>query len=239
MKFSVFSHIFWAGQWMVAYGLLNIDKLHQANTSGSKKLVHNVEISPMLQKNINHLYTRPDEPFNLERNTGRKESVWAKLIKNGPQSLETREQNRRTKRSSNKRRNKTSKHKTRHHSSHHRSAASKGITYYQRRRACTTKSQYISLEEAEDVYGDMVKVTPLADIGGTHLEVAQIFHESYCEDAGCSCFGVASNTYRSSCETQYSYTTARIIKDGYTGWSMIKVRSGCACILGGYYKNLS
>ena len=109
----------------------------------------------------------------------------------------------------------------RHGRSHHRRR--------RRRRACKTKSEYVVLKEAIDIFGDTVKLAPLLEIEG--VEIDQVFHESYCEIENCKCRGVDSSIYESSCETNHLYTLARVIKKKQIYWSHIKVRAGCSCVV--------
>lgn len=98
-----------------------------------------------------------------------------------------------------------------------------------RRQACKTKTSYVFKTEAEDIYGDIVQVHPVIHVG--NLDIDQYFYESYCAKENCKCAGTNGRKFTSSCETTHSYTFARVIKNGEPGWTYIKVRSGCSCVL--------
>lgn len=98
-----------------------------------------------------------------------------------------------------------------------------------RRHSCPTKTQYVLKTQGEDVFGDTVEIHPVIQIG--KLTIDQFFYESFCDKEKCSCAGVNDDAFVSSCETTYSYTHARVIKNGEVGRSYIKVRSGCRCVV--------
>ena len=97
------------------------------------------------------------------------------------------------------------------------------------RRSCATKSAFVYKEEAEDIFGHVVSIYPSIHIG--KLAIDQYFYETFCDTEACECSGIDKTRYRSSCETNYSFTYARVIKNGEIGWSQILVRSGCSCVI--------
>ena len=99
----------------------------------------------------------------------------------------------------------------------------------QPKRACKTIFTYTRLSEAVDILGDIVEVLPTIQIDDTtHVQYIQ---ESMCEKENCSCIGIDSDKYESSCETPYSYTYAKTSKKGKVDWRLIKVRAGCICVV--------
>ena len=97
------------------------------------------------------------------------------------------------------------------------------------RRSCPMISEYRILKEAEDIFGDVVQVAPFFQDDGMNID--QVFYESYCDRENCRCTGIDKKRFTSACETNYMLANARVIKEGKVGWSQIKIRSGCSCIL--------
>ena len=97
------------------------------------------------------------------------------------------------------------------------------------RRICGTTSEYNVLTEAVNNYGEKVQIAPRVGIDGTTTGLH--FHESYCDTEHERCTAIVRSEYRSSCQTQYQYTYAPIIIDGKIDFSLIKIRSGCNCII--------
>ncbi|KAH3847311.1 hypothetical protein DPMN_089631 [Dreissena polymorpha] len=97
------------------------------------------------------------------------------------------------------------------------------------RKACGTSTSYVFKQEAKDIFGDTVSFHPVSKFGKS--SVNQFFRETFCSDGGCSCGGIDSKTFTSSCETTHSYMNARTVKNETLGWTRVKVRSGCACII--------
>ncbi|KAH3828454.1 hypothetical protein DPMN_130423 [Dreissena polymorpha] len=97
------------------------------------------------------------------------------------------------------------------------------------RKSCGTKSSYVFKEEAKDIFGDTVHIHPVIEFG--KVTFTQYFRETFCSDDGCSCYGIDSNKFTSSCETTHSYTNAKVVKNGSLRWTLVKIRSGCACII--------
>lgn len=98
-----------------------------------------------------------------------------------------------------------------------------------RRRSCPATTSYVFKTEAEDIFGNIVEVHPVIHVGS--LTINQYFYESYCHKEECMCRGAESTRFESSCETTHSYTYARVVKNGEAGWTYIKVRSGCSCVI--------
>ena len=98
-----------------------------------------------------------------------------------------------------------------------------------RRKACQTKTRYVFKTTAEDIFGNIVQVHPVIKVAG--LKIDQYFYETYCQKENCNCAGTDHTNFASSCETTYTYTFARVVKNGEIGWTYIKVRSGCSCMV--------
>ncbi|XP_060557651.1 nerve growth factor-like [Ruditapes philippinarum] len=98
-----------------------------------------------------------------------------------------------------------------------------------KRKSCPTRTEYVYKKTAEDVFGDTVDVYPVIQIGNLALD--QYFYETFCDVEKCECAGVDTTKYESSCRTTHSYSYARIVKSGEIGWGLIKVRSGCSCVV--------
>lgn len=98
-----------------------------------------------------------------------------------------------------------------------------------RRRACVTKYTYGVLTRAVDIFGEEVAVTPKIPAGKKFMD--QHFHESYCDTEKCRCHGTGPDVAESSCETTYRYAFAMAVKGGHVGWLMIRLRSGCSCVM--------
>lgn len=98
-----------------------------------------------------------------------------------------------------------------------------------RRHVCPSKTMYVFKTEAEDIFENTVKVHPVIQI--KNLTIDQLFYESFCPEEKCNCGGVDKDKFMSSCETTYSYSYARVVKNGQIGWSFIKTRSGCSCVV--------
>ena len=98
-----------------------------------------------------------------------------------------------------------------------------------RQQSCSSKTEYVLKTEADDIFGNKVTVHPVIKIG--KLTMDQFFYESFCHTEGCKCLGMDDKGFVASCETRYSFTYARVIKNGEIGWTYIKVRSGCGCVV--------
>ena len=94
-------------------------------------------------------------------------------------------------------------------------------------RSCRTKSGYRLLKEAEDVFGNIVKLVPLYRIND--ITIHPIFFESYCDTENSHCWRTEAAYNMLVCETNYIAAYARVIKQGQVGWGQIKIRSGCSC----------
>jgi hypothetical protein len=99
----------------------------------------------------------------------------------------------------------------------------------QKQSACPTKSLYVIKKTALDIFEDKVDVYPVINM--KNLAYDQGFYESFCDEENCNCLGIQRKKYKSSCQTTYSYTYARIVKGGEIGWGYIKIRSGCRCVV--------
>ena len=97
-------------------------------------------------------------------------------------------------------------------------------------RSCRTKSGYRLLNEAEDVFGNIVKLVPLYRIND--ITIHPIFFESYCDTENSHCRRTGTDYNMLVCETNYIAAYARVIKQGQVGWGQIKIRSGCSCFFG-------
>ena len=98
-----------------------------------------------------------------------------------------------------------------------------------RMRACVTKYTYGVLTRAMDIFGEEVTVTPNIPVDEKFID--QYFHESFCDTEKSKCHGAGPGVAKSSCETTYRYAYARAVKGGHVGWWMIRLRSGCSCIM--------
>lgn len=96
-------------------------------------------------------------------------------------------------------------------------------------KSCPTRTNYVFKKTAEDIFGDKVDVYPVITTG--NLAMDQYFYEIFCNIERCTCSGINSQRFKSSCKTTHSYTYAKIVKSGEIGWSYIKVRSGCSCVI--------
>jgi hypothetical protein len=94
-------------------------------------------------------------------------------------------------------------------------------------KSCPTKTIYASKSTAEDMFGQQVDVYPFITIGDLNLD--QHFYETFCDVEKCKCGGINNKHFKSSCRTTYSLSFGRIVKGGEIGWSLIKLRTGCAC----------
>ena len=103
------------------------------------------------------------------------------------------------------------------------------FTYGNPKRSCPTKTEFTYLKEAVDVSGDIVQLAPLYQIDGT--VVKQLVQESFCVKENCTCQGIKSRKFESTCMTNYMLSGAKVIKDGQIVWSHIKIRSGCSCVV--------
>ena len=103
------------------------------------------------------------------------------------------------------------------------------LSYGNPKRSCPTKTEFTYLKEAVDVSGDIVQLAPLYQDDGTLVK--QLVQESFCIQENCTCRGIKSRKFESTCMTDYMFSSAKVIKDGQVVWSFIKVRSGCSCVL--------
>ena len=103
------------------------------------------------------------------------------------------------------------------------------FSYGSSKRSCPTKTQFTFLKEAVDVSGDIVQLAPLYQNDGT--VVKQLVQESFCVQENCTCRGIKSRKFESTCMTNYMLSGAQVIKDGQVVWSHIKIRSGCSCVV--------
>ena len=99
----------------------------------------------------------------------------------------------------------------------------------QPRRICNMVFETNILTEAVNNYGEKVQIAPIDGIDGnkTGLQV----HEMYCEKERVRCTAIDRSVYRSTCKTQYRYNYAPTISNGNFEISLIKIRSGCNCII--------
>ena len=97
------------------------------------------------------------------------------------------------------------------------------------RRICNTVTETNVLTEAINNYGAKVQIA--SGDGKNGIEAGLHFHESYCESERERCTAIDRSEYRSSCQTQYRYDYAPTISDGKIDLSLIKIRSGCNCII--------
>ena len=103
------------------------------------------------------------------------------------------------------------------------------LSYENPKRSCPTKTEFTYLKEAVDVSGNIVQLAPLYQNDGT--VVKQLFQESFCVKEKCSCRGIKSRKFESTCMTDYMFSGAKVINDGQVVWSHIMVRSGCSCVV--------
>ena len=103
------------------------------------------------------------------------------------------------------------------------------FSYGNPKRSCPTKTELTYLKEAVDVSGDIVQLAPLYQDDGT--VVKQLVQESFCVKEKCTCRGIKSRKFESTCMTNYMFSGAKVIKDGQVVWSHIKIRSGCSCVV--------
>ena len=97
------------------------------------------------------------------------------------------------------------------------------------KRSCPTKSEFTFLKEAEDMYGNIVQLAPLYQNDSTVIK--QAVQELFCVREKCTCRGINGRKFDSACMTDYKFSVAKVIKDGQVGWSYIKIRSGCSCVI--------
>ena len=180
--------------------------LHQAQTDSiSFQRLFNTDDTDILKKDASETTTKHVRTRNSHTNKRRKDKSKSK-----------------------KRKDKQIANRIRHSSSCRRRNR-KDRDFWHERRSCKTKFGYVVLKEAQDTNGDVVKIAPLFEVEG--VEIDQIFHESYCDVEKCTCKGIDTDIYESSCETNYSYTYARVIKGDKVNWGHIKIRSGCSCLI--------
>ena len=103
------------------------------------------------------------------------------------------------------------------------------FSYGNPKRSCPTKTEFTYLKEAVDVSGELVQLAPFYQDDGT--VVKQLFQESFCVKENCTCRGIKSRKFESTCMTDYMFSGAKVIKNGQVVWSHIKVRSGCSCVV--------
>ena len=103
------------------------------------------------------------------------------------------------------------------------------FSYGSPKRSCPTKTEFTYLKEAIDVSGDIVQLAPLYQDDGTLVK--QLVQESFCIQENCTCRGINSRKFESTCMIDYRFSSAIVIKDGQLVWSNIKVRSGCSCVV--------
>ena len=103
------------------------------------------------------------------------------------------------------------------------------FSYGSSKRSCPTKTEFNYLKEAVDVSGNIIQLAPLYQNDGT--VVKQLVQESFCVHENCTCRGIKSRKFESTCMTDYRFSGANVIKDGQLVWSYIKVRSGCSCVV--------
>ncbi|XP_064627856.1 neurotrophin-3-like [Lineus longissimus] len=88
---------------------------------------------------------------------------------------------------------------------------------------CATTYAWSELTEAEDWWGNMVRVAQHIDSGNTRVK--QYIYEAYClngEHASCS--AIDTDLYRSSCQTRFLWVYAKVIRHGdMEGWNLIKM----------------
>lgn len=101
---------------------------------------------------------------------------------------------------------------------------------------CKTVSKYTVLTEVENIFGETVEIAPVVGLDGAIIGLH--FYESYCSNQHERCMAINRKQYYSSCETDYRYTYAPIIKDGKVVYEQIKIRGGCSCILQSTKKEL-
>lgn len=97
------------------------------------------------------------------------------------------------------------------------------------RKSCPTQTTVSMKKTAQDIFGMIVDVHPFIIVGNLAME--QIFYETFCKVENCKCAGLSKRYSASRCHTTYTNVYARIIKSGKDGWGLIKVRSGCMCVL--------
>jgi len=122
--------------------------------------------------------------------------------------------------------------------------------------ACERVSEWVHLTEAEDVYGNIVRVLDNIDVG-----VRQVFYETYCRRTGGaaggtgqsttanvrdvlnqspapapSCAGIDTTRYDSACLDGHAYVYGKISAVDTRGvamnggsWRLIKIRTSCNC----------
>ena len=98
------------------------------------------------------------------------------------------------------------------------------------RRVCSVVSENNLLTEAVNNYGEIVQIAP--ELGHDGTVKGAHFHETYCTSERESCEGIDRSEYHSYCQTYYRYVYAQTVgDDGTVGLSLVKIRSGCNCII--------
>ncbi|CAH1799665.1 unnamed protein product [Owenia fusiformis] len=96
---------------------------------------------------------------------------------------------------------------------------------------CTSSSRWVQRTDAEDMWGNSVKVAQHIPSGNSMIN--QYFYETFCRrQEPAPCYGIDSERFDSLCENKYIWTYARIINSfGEEGWNLIKIRGSCNCAL--------
>ena len=103
------------------------------------------------------------------------------------------------------------------------------LSYGSHKRSCPTKSEFTALKEAVDISDDIVQLAPLYQDDGT--VVKQLVQESFCVKENCTCRGIKSSIFESTCMTNDMLRSTKVIKNGHVSWSYIKIRSGCSFVV--------
>jgi len=100
---------------------------------------------------------------------------------------------------------------------------------------CDSVSEWIQRFEAEDVWGNRVRVVQEIDNGSSRVN--QYFYETRCTDANRrnglppACSGIDSALYESVCYETHVFAYARVAEYSQSGdgWTFVKIRASCNC----------
>ena len=96
--------------------------------------------------------------------------------------------------------------------------------------ACQGVSGWVQRSEADDMWGNTVRVAQNLDIGGARVN--QYFYETFCYQENYSCRGIDTTKYKSACQNKYIWAYAKTIDSaGEEGWNLVKIRGSCNCAL--------
>lgn len=99
-----------------------------------------------------------------------------------------------------------------------------------RRSVCESVSQWVEKTEAEDMWGNRLRVLQQISVGNTRIN--QYFFETFCATEGCACEGIDTTRYTSNCGNKHIWAYAKTVDSiGNQGWNLIKLRGSCTCTI--------